>query len=281
MEKNKKKLFTTGELAALCKIHRKTLLFYDKLGLINPEFIDDNGYRYYSRRQFFSLEIILALRKLDMSLPEIKTYLNAKSLSNYKNLLKERTAVLDKLLLTIQKMRSDLDERIDSLEAIELIQPNSISLACEQEEYLCLSAPIPPNADLKIRTKISANHFLNVSNYFSFNDHIFGYILDREAFTNGQRPHTKFFFNSIPQALDSPYFFLKPAGLYVNFYFKGIYCSYGKPYLDQLYSYVKDNKLEVISDVYMTSIKNHWVTDDNSNYLNKLSLQIKEKEVEL
>ena len=41
MEKNKKKLFTTGELASLCNIHRKTLLFYDRLGLIKPEFIDD------------------------------------------------------------------------------------------------------------------------------------------------------------------------------------------------------------------------------------------------
>ena len=48
MEKNKKKLFTTGELASLCNIHRKTLLFYDRLGLIKPEFIDNNGYRYYA-----------------------------------------------------------------------------------------------------------------------------------------------------------------------------------------------------------------------------------------
>ena len=29
--------FTTGELAKLCKIPRKTLLYYDSLGLITPE----------------------------------------------------------------------------------------------------------------------------------------------------------------------------------------------------------------------------------------------------
>ena len=28
--------FTTGELAKLCKIPRKTLLYYDSLGLITP-----------------------------------------------------------------------------------------------------------------------------------------------------------------------------------------------------------------------------------------------------
>lgn len=31
--------FTTGELAKLCKIPRKTLLYYDSLGLITPEVI--------------------------------------------------------------------------------------------------------------------------------------------------------------------------------------------------------------------------------------------------
>ena len=39
--------FTTGELAKLCKIPRKTLLYYDSLGLITPEVIEENGYRYY------------------------------------------------------------------------------------------------------------------------------------------------------------------------------------------------------------------------------------------
>ena len=56
--------FTTGELAKLCKIPRKTLLYYDSLGLITPEVIEENGYRYYKRTQLFALELILTMRKL-------------------------------------------------------------------------------------------------------------------------------------------------------------------------------------------------------------------------
>ena len=136
MEKNKKKLFTTGELASLCNIHRKTLLFYDRLGLIKPEFIDNNGYRYYARRQFFSLEIILALRKLDISLPEIGEYLNNKSTSNYKNLLAKHANILDQLLLNLQKMRSELNDRINFLENTESLPVESVHLTAEAEEYL-------------------------------------------------------------------------------------------------------------------------------------------------
>lgn len=53
MNRSIKNYFTTGELSALCQIPRKTLLYYDKLGLISPEVVDDNGYRYYKRSQLF------------------------------------------------------------------------------------------------------------------------------------------------------------------------------------------------------------------------------------
>lgn len=43
MSKNLQNYFTTGELSQLCKIPRKTLLYYDKLGLITPELVDENG----------------------------------------------------------------------------------------------------------------------------------------------------------------------------------------------------------------------------------------------
>ena len=275
MEKNKKKLFTTGELASLCKIHRKTLLFYDRLGLITPEFIDANGYRYYARRQFFSLEIILALRKLDVSLPEIAEYLKHKSTSNYKNLLTRRANILDQILYDLQKMRNELSERICFLENTETLPLEIITLINEEEDYLCLSDPVSQNADLKIRTKISAKHLLTLSDYITFNNHVSGYILDKNSFLACERPYTKYFYQSFTQPFDSPYFFLKPAGLYATIYFKGIYCSYGKPYIDQLYRYLQENNLHAVSDIYMTSIRNHWVTDDNGSYLNKLSIQVK------
>ena len=254
MEKNKKKLFTTGELASLCNIHRKTLLFYDRLGLIKPEFIDNNGYRYYARRQFFSLEIILALRKLDISLPEIGEYLNNKSTSNYKNLLAKHANILDQLLLNLQKMRSELNDRINFLENTESLPVESVHLTAEAEEYLFLSDPVPQNADLKIRTKISAQHLSTLADYVTFNNHVSGYILDKTAFIAGKRPHTKYFYQSFSQPFDSPYFFLKSAGSYATIYFEGIYCSYGKPHVTMLYQYLQDNNLQAVSDLYMTCL---------------------------
>ena len=44
--------------------------------------------------------------------------------------------------------------------------------------------------------------------------------------------------------------------------------------------YLQDNNLQAVSDLYMTSIRNHWVTNDNGSYLNKLSVKVKKITVE-
>lgn len=75
MGRSTQNYFTSGELSNLCKIPRKTLLYYDKLGLITPELIDDNGYRYYKRSQLFLLELIITLRRLNIPLKKSKNTL--------------------------------------------------------------------------------------------------------------------------------------------------------------------------------------------------------------
>ena len=49
-------------------IHKKTLMWYDQVGLLSPAFVGENGYRYYSYRQSARLETILMLRALEVSL---------------------------------------------------------------------------------------------------------------------------------------------------------------------------------------------------------------------
>lgn len=106
-------------------------------------------------------------------------------------------------------MRSELSDRINFLENNEALPVESVHLTAEAEEYLFLSDPVPQNADLKIRTKISAQHLSTLADYVTFNNHVSGYILDKTAFIAGKRPHTKYFYQSFSQPFDSPYFFLK------------------------------------------------------------------------
>ena len=59
-----KHLFKTAAFAALCGVKKDTLLHYDHIGLLRPQAVGENGYRYYSARQLATFDIIAALRRL-------------------------------------------------------------------------------------------------------------------------------------------------------------------------------------------------------------------------
>lgn len=49
---------TTGEFAKMLGVNKQTLLHYDDIGLLSPEYKSANGYRKYSYNQFELFYII-------------------------------------------------------------------------------------------------------------------------------------------------------------------------------------------------------------------------------
>ena len=74
------KLLTIGQFAAMHGINKKTLMWYDEIGLFRPAAVNpENGYRCYSYRQSAVLETILLLRELDVSVSEIQDFMKNRS----------------------------------------------------------------------------------------------------------------------------------------------------------------------------------------------------------
>ena len=69
MELQKHRL-TVGQMARLHDINKRTLHYYDEIGLFSPKLKGENGYRYYTMDQMADLELILAFRELGMSIEE-------------------------------------------------------------------------------------------------------------------------------------------------------------------------------------------------------------------
>ncbi|MFO7887862.1 MAG: MerR family transcriptional regulator [Eubacteriales bacterium] len=67
------KKLTVGEMAKLNNISKQTLRYYDKIGLVSPEKVDDKtGYRYYNINQSAKLDLINQMKYLGMPLEKIK-----------------------------------------------------------------------------------------------------------------------------------------------------------------------------------------------------------------
>ena len=69
--------YLIGVVSKITGISKDTLHFYNKIGLLVPDYIDEkNQYRYYSRWNLWQLDIITTCRKLSVPLDKVKQILD-------------------------------------------------------------------------------------------------------------------------------------------------------------------------------------------------------------
>jgi DNA-binding transcriptional MerR regulator len=102
-------MFRTGEFSHLARVSKRSLQFYDEMGLLKPTFIDrQTGYRYYSAKQLPRLNRILALKELGFSLDQIREMLQAEiSDEAIEGMLLLKKAEVEQMVLhELQRLRS-------------------------------------------------------------------------------------------------------------------------------------------------------------------------------
>ena len=86
-----KGMLTISEFGKLAGVSRKTLIYYDKIGLFCPEAVDtESGYRYYSYPQLDVISAIYALKEIGTPLKAIKIYLDERTPERLVALFEER-----------------------------------------------------------------------------------------------------------------------------------------------------------------------------------------------
>ena len=103
---NKERYLSTGEFAKLVGTTKHTLFYYDEIGLFSPEWKEEKtGYRYYTYAQLDTFDVIYTLRELDMSLEQIKGYMQNRSPLKFLNLLEEEEKIIGEKLKQLKKTR--------------------------------------------------------------------------------------------------------------------------------------------------------------------------------
>ncbi|MER2040249.1 MAG: MerR family transcriptional regulator [Desemzia incerta] len=101
--------YTVNALSRLAGVSKRTLRYYDEIGLLHPKRKSSNGYRIYGEEEVEKLQQILFYRHLDMPLEEILRIMDdpefdtQKALENHRQQLAAKKAQLDLLLETIDK----------------------------------------------------------------------------------------------------------------------------------------------------------------------------------
>lgn len=101
--------YTVKQLAELAGVSRRTLHYYDQIGLLPPTSVGENGYRLYGPAELLRLQQVLFYRELGLGLHDIRSILDRPgfevnlALQEHRRTLQQRIRRLETLITTIDK----------------------------------------------------------------------------------------------------------------------------------------------------------------------------------
>lgn len=275
MSTTTKSFYTAGELADLFEIPKQTLLYYDKTGILVPEFISANNYRHYSLKQYLILEIIINMRKLGILVAKIKDYISNRGEEQFTKLLLEREQECRRIINFNQKIINNIEISLGQLQRLKDTRLNQIMVNHRKSKHFLLS-DIYEDCSNDDSIRILAKHNLKVFSKDHFKERAVGWIIKKEQFLAGVHGRPIAFFSTLnSNYTDNKKAFIRPAGLYMTIRFQGTVRQNIKSLSDNFNAYMKRNALQAVGNAYIMPLKNYWLTTDTTQYVYQLSLEVK------
>lgn len=115
----KRELFQIGEMAKMFHLSVGSLRYYEKIGLLEPEYVDqETGYRYYSTGQFECLNTILYLRVLDMPLSQIASFLKNRDIGKIQEMLRQQKDVVVRKQEELKSIEKKINNRLRQIQDV-------------------------------------------------------------------------------------------------------------------------------------------------------------------
>lgn len=119
-------MLTIGEFSRISFATKKTLRYYDEIGLVRPEYIAENGYRYYTVNQLGDMLLISKLKGYGFSLPEIAVVLTSRDMDALQVKLLEKQELIMQQLDQTRHVLDLLEQDVEKLRRREDIMDQKI-----------------------------------------------------------------------------------------------------------------------------------------------------------
>lgn len=246
MMKKKTFLYTTGQFAKLTGINKRTLHYYDEIGLFSPAFKEENGYRYYTCFQTVQLELIVAFRKIGLSIEEIIRYQKSPSDVSFSDLISEKKKIIDKSIQELLSTKSFLEQKSEKLSLSLTAKHGEIETVTLPSQRILLSNPITGVYEEDDFT-VAGDFSLRLKSLFGLYDNFGSRISAAHILSGNYHDYECFFAYGRPEL--EVYDAVMPAGTYLR-----SFCIGGWEKLAEVYQIICDyavkNHLELFGYAY-------------------------------
>lgn len=263
--------FTISEFAELFNIHKKTLYYYDQIGLFKPEYVNENGYRYYSDKQTYDFHILLALKDLQMSLEDTKMYTHHRTPETMICLLDHKVEELDNEIKKLTSLKHSISKRLSLLKSAVQVPIDEIQVKYREEEYLRLE-PIEVK-DGDDTNYMTWHNVFGEGDKHQLNEGAYGQmVLYENLIANHFCPD----YISIEARYDKErqHSFVKPKGNYVIGRRNGKVLHSTTLY-NRLITFIKENNLEIIGNSYEFFIVDGSFASDCKDRVLEIQIHVK------
>jgi len=263
-----------GEFSKMSKVTIKALRYYEEVGLLSPEYVDEtNGYRYYESSQLLEVSRIISLKQIGLSIDEIKKIIIdgddfntvlVKKKNEIENTILEHTYQLSKInyLLKEKSMKEEIFEKI--VPACYVYYQEGIIEEYSRLSEIILSSGaecLALNPDIKcIEPEYCYVNYLD-GEYKEKNIKV----RYAQAVIKGDKAFKE---SANIKFMDIP------DTKCVCLYHKGSYEEIGKSY-SKILKYIEDNKFEISDYIRECYIDGIWNKENENDYLTEIQVPIK------
>lgn len=194
-------------------------MWYDEIGLFHPAVVHpQNGYRYYSYYQSSILETILMLRELDVSIDEIRTFMENRSAASLEQLLCEKMEDLDREIEHLKAVRKTMAYHCHNMRTLLTMDLSEIGIV-EKKEHSLVTVDIDRDTpfDRQVEMIISETKKYQLRR---LHDASYGTMIAAESLYHGDFGDYSKLFIEIPFPIKREGLHIQPSGKYVRAFYR-------------------------------------------------------------
>lgn len=266
--KLKNYLYRSGEFAKLTGVNKRTLHYYNDIGLFCPEIIGENGYHYYTCFQFAQLELILTLRKIGMPIEEIREYVAEPSDASFTQMMKRQKQMIDDSIKQLLATKEFLEQKAERLTVGLEARHGVIEVCSLPKRKIIYSSPIEGTYD-ENDFAVAAEFSLRLKEQIQLYDN-FGSCISMDAVNQKQFHNYSSFFAYCPDSAEI-YDEILPAGKYLRAFCVGEWKKLPEIY-QFIIDYAESHQLKLTGYAYEEGL-NEIAIKTKSDYVTMITIR--------
>ena len=269
----REKYYRIGEISRLYKISTDILRYYDKIGLMSPDFTGENGYRYYSKKQIWKLNNIRNLRNIGVGLEDIKEFLDERNINSANDIIEFQLEKVEDKIKKLTELKEELTSKLENIEFFKTFKDfnKPVLKFIPKRKFLRSKGNFKQDWEIDFELKI-LNEKTEYDNDFILTNNEIGATLSKENFFKGEYLtfSESFIINDVKGEII-------PEGYFLTIVFKGKYDESYK-YYNILKKYIEEKGLVVTGDIHeIYHIEIH-ITENEDEFITEIQIPVAEQQ---